>query len=52
LWSDSDERGVYKTTDGGKTWNRLKGSNDFQASMIRSSRTKTLFAGMWISCKG
>src|SRR5213083_3477952 len=20
LWSDSDERGVYKTTDGGKTW--------------------------------
>ena len=20
LWSDSDDRGVYKTTDGGKTW--------------------------------
>lgn len=23
LWSDSEERGVYKTTDGGKTWNKL-----------------------------
>src|SRR5215472_1844671 len=21
LWSDSDDRGLYKTTDGGKTWN-------------------------------
>ncbi|NQX87005.1 MAG: hypothetical protein HRT67_14090 [Flavobacteriaceae bacterium] len=23
LWSDSEERGVYKTTDGGATWNRM-----------------------------
>ena len=23
LWSDSDERGVYKTTDGGKTWTKI-----------------------------
>src|SRR3989442_1625334 len=22
LWDDNDERGVYKTSDGGKTWNR------------------------------
>ncbi len=23
LWGDSEERGVYKTTDGGKTWNKV-----------------------------
>ncbi len=23
LWGDSDERGIYKTTDGGKTWNKI-----------------------------
>src|SRR3954447_19041613 len=28
LWSDSPDRGLYKTTDGGKTWDLvLKGSN-------------------------
>ena len=28
LWSDSDDRGVYKTTDGGKTWTKvLTGAN-------------------------
>src|SRR5216117_1220157 len=28
LWSDSDKRGVFKTTDGGKTWTKvLKGAN-------------------------
>src|ERR1044072_8238605 len=28
LWSDSPDRGLYKTTDGGKTWSQiLKGSN-------------------------
>src|SRR6267154_292826 len=43
--------GIYKTTDGGKTWNRiLKGSNaSTGCSMISMSSqdSKTLFAGMW-----
>ena len=51
LWSDSDERGVYKTTDGGKTWvNVLKGSNlSTGCSMLSLDPTnpKTIFAGMW-----
>jgi len=51
LWSDSEDRGVYKTTDGGKTWNRiLKGANlSTGCSMISMSArdSKVLFAGMW-----
>src|SRR5437762_7074928 len=51
LWSDSDERGVYKTTDGGKTWVKvLKGSNlSTGCSMLSVDPTnpKTIFAGMW-----
>jgi photosystem II stability/assembly factor-like uncharacterized protein len=51
LWSDSDERGVYKTTDGGKTWNKvLKGANlSTGCSMISLDRSnpKTIYAGMW-----
>ncbi len=51
LWSDSDERGVYRTTDGGKSWTQsLKGINDSTgcSMMSMSSRdSKTIFAGMW-----
>jgi photosystem II stability/assembly factor-like uncharacterized protein len=51
LWSDSDERGVYKTTDGGKTWNKvLKGANlSTGCSMlsIDEKNPKTVYAGMW-----
>src|SRR5467141_1590403 len=51
LWSDSDERGVYKTTDGGKTWIKvLKGANaSTGCSMISMDRQnpKTIYAGMW-----
>jgi photosystem II stability/assembly factor-like uncharacterized protein len=51
LWSDSDDRGVYKTTDGGKSWTKiLKGTNaSTGCSMISMSpgSSKTLFAGMW-----
>ena len=51
LWSDSDARGVYKTTDGGKTWTKvLKGANlSTGCSMLSMDRSnpKTLYAGMW-----
>jgi photosystem II stability/assembly factor-like uncharacterized protein len=51
LWSDSDERGVYKTTDGGKSWNKvLKGANlSTGCSMlsIDEKNPKTIYAGMW-----
>ena len=48
LWSDSDDRGLYKTTDGGKTWNKiLKGANfSTGCSMISMNpeNSKVLFA--------
>ena len=51
LWSDSDQRGVYKTTDGGKTWTLiLKGANlSTGCSMMSmdSKDPKTIYAGMW-----
>jgi photosystem II stability/assembly factor-like uncharacterized protein len=51
LWSDSDERGVYKTTNGGKTWEKiLKGANASTGSSMISmdpQNPKTIYAGMW-----
>jgi photosystem II stability/assembly factor-like uncharacterized protein len=51
LWSDSPDRGLYKTTDGGKTWNQiLKGGNPSTgASTIAMdpSNPNILFAGLW-----
>jgi photosystem II stability/assembly factor-like uncharacterized protein len=51
LWSDSEDRGVYKTTNGGQTWTRiLKGSNaSTGCSMMSMDATnpQTIFAGMW-----
>lgn len=50
LWSDSEDRGVYKTTDGGKTWNRILFVNAGTgcASMIMDPNDpNTLYAAMW-----
>jgi len=51
LWSDGNDRGVYKTTDGGKSWVQiLKGSNvSTGCSMISMDRQnpQTIYAGMW-----
>jgi photosystem II stability/assembly factor-like uncharacterized protein len=51
LWDDNDERGVYQTTDGGKTWNKvLAGANGSSGcAMIARSKQepKTIYAAMW-----
>jgi len=51
LWNDNDERGVYRTTDGGKTWTKvLAGANGSSGcAMIARSKQepKTIYAAMW-----
>src|SRR5207249_6881113 len=51
LWSDSDERGLYKTTDAGKTWSKiLKGPNastGCSAISMDPHNPRTIFAGLW-----
>ena len=51
LWSDGDERGVYKTTDGGTTWTQvLRGVNASTGCSMMSmdpQHPQTLYAGMW-----
>ena len=51
LWSDSPDRGLYKTTDGGKSWSLiLKGKNLSTGCSMISADPKdpnTLFAGLW-----
>ncbi len=50
LWSDSSERGVYRTRDGGETWERVlyvdqgTGCSDL---VIDAANPNILFAGMW-----
>ncbi len=50
LWNDSEERGVYKTTDGGKTWKRVlhvdakTGCSDLA---VDPQDPSLVYAGMW-----
>ncbi len=51
LWSDGGERGVYKTTDGGKSWKLvLKGENAQSGATdvkIDPNNPNNLYASMW-----
>ena len=51
LWIDNAERGVYKTSDGGKTWRKvLAGANGSTGcAMLATSPQdpKTLYASLW-----
>jgi photosystem II stability/assembly factor-like uncharacterized protein len=51
IWNDNDERGVFKTSDGGNTWKKvLAGANGSTGcGMLASSpfEPKTIFASMW-----
>ncbi len=50
LWNSNTERGVFKTTDGGKTWNKLLYRNDSTgcAEMVMDPQdSSVLYAAMW-----
>jgi photosystem II stability/assembly factor-like uncharacterized protein len=51
LWDDNAERGVYKTTDGGKTWRRvLAGANPSTGCGMLSmspQQPRTIYASTW-----
>jgi photosystem II stability/assembly factor-like uncharacterized protein len=51
LWSDSTDRGVYRTTDGGKTWTQvLKGGNGSTGCggmSVDAKNPDVMFASLW-----
>jgi photosystem II stability/assembly factor-like uncharacterized protein len=50
LWDDSEERGVYKTADGGKTWQRVLFVNKDTGCAdlaIDPQEPRILYASMW-----
>ena len=50
LWGPNEERGVYRTTDGGKTWKKVLYVNPETGACdlaIDPSNSKILYAGMW-----
>jgi photosystem II stability/assembly factor-like uncharacterized protein len=51
LWSDSTERGVYKTSDGGKTWTRIlsgpNASTGCSGLTMDPTNPEVLMAGLW-----
>src|SRR5258705_13722703 len=51
LWNDNDERGVYKTSDGGKSWKKVlagaNGSTGCGLIALSPLEPKTIYASMW-----
>ncbi|WGK64543.1 WD40/YVTN/BNR-like repeat-containing protein [Croceiramulus getboli] len=50
LWSDSEDRGVYKTTDGGETWEKvlyINPSTGVADLAIDPQNPNVLYASMW-----
>ncbi len=50
LWSPNEERGVFKTTDGGKTWKKVLYVNDQTGAIdlvINRKQPDTLYAAMY-----
>jgi photosystem II stability/assembly factor-like uncharacterized protein len=49
-WKPHEDRGVYKTTDGGKTWEKILYKNDLTGCadlVMDPSNPNKLFAAMW-----
>ncbi len=50
LWDRSEQRGVYKTLDGGKSWNKILTVNDDTGCAMLAmdpQNSGTLYAAMW-----
>jgi photosystem II stability/assembly factor-like uncharacterized protein len=51
LWNDSDAGGVFKTADGGKSWNKVlagaNGSSGCALMAMSRQEPKTIYASMW-----
>ncbi len=50
LWSDSEDRGIYKTTDGGATWKKILYVNPSTGAgdvIMDPKNPNTLYASMW-----
>ncbi|MDE3053093.1 MAG: hypothetical protein KGJ70_04350, partial [Gemmatimonadota bacterium] len=54
-WDNKGDRGLYKTTDGGNTWTRIKYINDmtgFVDVKINPSNPNDIFAAAWQRIRG